>query len=120
MKEEKEEEVVEESWRRWRCDGRGKICLVDMAHSGKYSQLDKAGKGGRNEGRQTNLTQRGVGLKIATTNLESGLFPVNLVCSGGMKGHWVGGAVWLFCLSKEIGERLLPLEREEIGKNTGI
>ena len=50
VKEVKEEEVVEESWRRWRCDGRGKICLVDMAHSGKYSQLDKAGKGGRNEG----------------------------------------------------------------------
>ena len=47
MKEVKEEEVVEESWRRWRCDGRGKICLVDMAHSGKYSQMDKAWKGGR-------------------------------------------------------------------------
>ena len=61
VKEEKEEEVVEESWRRWRCDGRGKICLVDMAHSGKYSQLDKAGKGGRNEGAADKLDTGGEG-----------------------------------------------------------
>ena len=72
MKEEKEEEEVEESWRRWwRCDGRGKICLVDMAHSGKYSQLDKVREGGREaEMREgTNLTRRGKNLQNAPKKL---------------------------------------------------
>ena len=82
----------------------------------------KRGREAEMKGQQTNLTQEGKGgISKLPKNQESNvLFPVNLVCSGGMKGHWVGGAVWLFCLSKEIGERLLPLEREEIGKNTGI
>ena len=88
MKEVKEEEEeVEESWRRWRCDGGGKICLVDMAHSGKYSQMDKAWKGGR----------EGVGKHDRRKNLKLSVWAFFI-------GMRVEG-VWLLlvCLSKEIG-----------------
>ena len=81
----------------------------------------KRGREAEMKGQQTNLTQEGKGgdLKIAKKSGEYCIIPRQ---SGLL--WWderaLGGAVWLFCLSKEIGERLLPLEREEIGKNTGI
>ena len=79
-------EGVKRRRRRW-CDGRGKICLVDMAHSGKYSQMDKAWKGGR----------EGVGKHDRRKNLKLSVWIFFI-------GMRVEG-VWLLlvCLSKEIG-----------------
>ena len=69
-------------------------------HSGKYSQLDKAGKGGRNEGAAEKLGTRGKPPKNLQIAQKYFFLPQSGLLWWDEKGTGCGS---LFCLPKEIG-----------------